>query len=204
LRFNGAVLLVLVACGGGRGGGANLENQLEREVIALNQTVKRLKIEATHCAESGDDTIYSDLKQIFAGSEVEVTNERGATQLVLPISHLFSDPYSLRFREEATMSLDLLATALNLHPNHEVVVEGHTNDKILPSNFVRRYGSHLDLSFQYAAAVMQRLSEDFKVADGRFTVAARGQWAPMASNDVESGQDRNQRVTVRIFRGATP
>lgn len=185
-------------------GGPNLENQLEREVIALNQTVRRLKIDATNCAEGGDDTLYADLKQVFAGGEIKVGTDRGATELIIPISHLFADPYSLRFREEATMSLDLLATALNLHPNHRVTIEGHTNDKILPSNLVRRFGSHLDLSFQYAAAVMQRLSEEFKVDEQRFTVAARGPWAPIASNDVTSGQEQNQRVTVRIFRGATP
>ncbi len=196
-------MLLLTACGGR--GGANLENQLESEVIALNQTVRRLKIEATNCAETGggEDTIYSDLKQIFAGTEVDVSLDRGATMLNIPVDHLFADAYSLRFRDEATMTLDLLATALNLHPKHDVVVEGHTNDKLLPSNLVRRYGSHLDLSFQYAAAVMERLSKDFRVDEARFTVSARGPWAPIASNDVTSGQARNQRVTVKIYRGPT-
>jgi len=195
-------LLVGVACGAGKT--YNLEEQLEREVIALNQTVRKLKVEAANCSDAGADTIYSDLTQIFKGSEVTVARKAGVTIVTLPVSHLFADAYSLRFREEAQMTLDLLSTALKLHPQHEITVEGHTNDKVLPSDLVRRYGSHLDLSFQYAAAVMQRMSDSYQVDDTRFSVAARGQWAPIASNDVTSGQDRNQRVTVRIFRTPEP
>jgi len=194
--------LILVACAGGHS--SNLESQLEREVIALNQTVRKLKVDVANCSDGSSDTIYTDLNQIFKGSEIAVERKGGATQVNLPVSHLFSDAYSLRFREEARMSMDLLATALNLHPNHAILVEGHTNDRILPTNLVRRYGSHLDLSFQYAAAVMQQLSESYQVDENRFTVAARGQWAPVASNDTTSGQDRNQRVMVRIFRTAEP
>jgi flagellar motor protein MotB len=196
------VLIFLTACGAGKI--SNLEDQLEAEVIALNQTVRKLKVEAANCADGGNDTLFSDLTQVYKGSEISVTRKRGVTLVTIPVSHLFADAYSLRFREEAQMSLDLLATALNLHPRHGVIVEGHTNDRILPSNLVRRFGSHLDLSFQYAAAVMQNLSEDYAVDETRFTVAARGKWDPVASNDVTSGQDRNQRVAVHIFRAAEP
>jgi flagellar motor protein MotB len=194
--------IFLAACGAGKI--SNLEDQLEAEVIALNQTVKQLKIEAANCSDGSSDTIYSDLTQIFKGTEIGVTRDRGVTLITIPVSHLFADAYSLRFREEAQMSLDLLATALNLHPRHGIIVEGHTNDRLLPTNLVRRFGSHLDLSFQYAAAVMQQLSEDYDVDENRFTVAARGMWDPVASNDITSGQDRNQRVAVHIFRTPDP
>ena len=169
---------------------------------ALNQIVRDLRHQASTCDESGPpDAIFGDLHQVFAGTETTVEREGIKTVVTLPVSVLFTDAYSLRFREEANMSLDLLATALTLHPNHTVVIEGHTDDASLPSDWVRRYGSHLDLSFQYAAAVMQRLSVDFSVDEGRFTVSARGQWAPIASNDLPNGQARNRRVEVHIQPG---
>ncbi len=180
----------------------HLENQLEKEVQALNQVVRDLRFQAEHCGAAGaPDAIYADLNQVFAGTETIVERQGAITIVTMPVHVLFSDPYSLRFREEANMTLDLLATALKVHPDHRVEIEGHTDDRALPSDWVRRYGSHLDLSFQYAAAVMQRLSVDFKVGEDRFTVAARGQWAPVASNDLPKGQARNRRVEVRITPG---
>lgn len=161
--------------------------------------MRDLRHQAATCSEAGPpDAIYNDLHQVFNNTETTVEREGSTTVVTLPVSVLFTDPYSLRFREEANMALDLLATALKLHPDHVIVLEGHTDDRSLPSDWVRRYGSHLDLSFQYAAAVMQRLSVDFDVDQHRFTVSARGQWAPVATNDLPNGQRRNRRVEVHI------
>jgi len=178
----------------------HLEKQLEREVVALNQVVRDLRHQVANCGQdrSSPDSIFADLHQAFAGTDITVEREGSVTVVALPIGVLFTDPYSLRFREEANLPLDLMATTLQLHPNHRVELQGHTDNALLPRAWVRRYGSHLELSFLYAAAVMQRLSEDYGVGEDRFTVAARGQWAPIASNDVASGQARNRRVELRI------
>lgn len=199
------VVLLLVAGCGARQDPMHLENQLEREVQALNQVVRDLRAQAEGCEALGSpDAIYADLHQVYAGTETTVEREGSVTVVTLPVTVLFTDPYSLRFREEADMVLDLLATALKLHPTQRVQISGHTDDAMLPSDWVRRYGSHLDLSFQYAAAVMQRLSVDFQVPEERFTVSAHGQWAPVASNDLPLGQQRNRRVEVRIGPGPAP
>lgn len=199
------LLWALATACGARQDPLHLENQLEREVQALHQVVRDLRAQAEGCdAVGAPDAIYADLHQVFAGTETTVEREGAVTVVTLPVSVLFTDPYGLRFREEADMVLDLLATALKLHPSHRVQISGHTDDAMLPSDWVRRYGSHLDLSFQYAAAVMQRLSVDYAVPEGRFTVSAHGQWAPVASNDLPLGQQRNRRVEVRISPGAPP
>lgn len=194
-------MLGLLACGP-KQDPQHLERQLELEVMALQAVNRDLRHQAATCSDAGPpDAIYADLHQVFAGTEIAVEREGPITVVTLPVSILFTDPYSLRFREEATMTLDLLATALNLHPDHRIELEGHSDDRILPGDLVRRYGSHLDLSFQYAAAVMQHLTQDFDVPDSRFVVSARGGWAPVASNDLPTGQARNRRVEVRIRPG---
>lgn len=180
--------------------GSGLEGQLEREVVALNQKLRVLEGELATCTHGGSPgPIYAALHQVYAGTEVAVERRGGITVVVIPIAVLFADAYSLRFREESTMSLDLLATALEGHPDQRIVIEGHTDDRMLPAGLVRRFGSHLDLSFQYAAAVMQRLTEEFGVSEDRFTVAGRGRWAPIATNDTVAGQAQNQRVEVHIY-----
>lgn len=180
--------------------GSGLEGQLEKEVVALNQRMRSLEGELATCAHGGTPgPIYANLHQVFAGTDIVVERRGGITVVVVPVGHIFADAYSLRFREESTMSLDLLATALRGHPDHLIVIEGHTDDRMLPAGLVRRFGSHLDLSFQYAAAMMQRLTEDFAVSEDRFAVSGRGRWAPIANNDTQAGQAQNQRVEVHIY-----
>lgn len=180
--------------------GRGLEGQLEREVVALNQRVRSLDGELATCIHGAKPgPIFSALNQVFVGSEVDIGRRGGVTVVTLPVAHLFADPYGLRFREECNHTLDLLSTVLNRYPDLPLLVEGHTDDAMLPGGLVRRFGSHLDLSFQYAAAVMQRLTEEHGVDEHRFTVAGRGPWAPIATNDTSSGQSRNQRVEVHIY-----
>ncbi len=181
----------------------HLARQLEREVQALNQIVRDLREQAETCEEPGRTTaLYADLHQVFSGTEAEVFQVGITTVVRLPVGLLFTDRYELRLREEATMQLDLLATALRLHPNTTVEVVGHTDDGMLPPD-IERMGGLLGLSWRYAEAVARKLTAEFDVDPARFTVSARGPWAPIASNDVPSGQERNRRVEVRIRPGPT-
>lgn len=195
------LLLGLVGCLP-KGDPNHLERQLELEVMALQAVNRDLRHQAETCTDAGPpDAIYGDLHQVFAGTEIAVEREGPVTVVTLPVSVLFTDAYGLRLREEATMTLDLLATALNLHPGHRIELEGHSDDRSLPADAARRYGSHLELSFEYAAAVMDQLTTAFSVPEQRFVVSARGSWAPIASNDLATGQARNRRVEVRILPG---
>lgn len=192
------LLFFLIGCSPKNPG--TLTKQLDAEVVALHQVVRDLKGQVASCGQAtSPDSIYADLHQVFKDTEISVSRQGSVTVVNLPASTLFSNPYNLTFRSESNMTLDLLATAIKLHPEQRVVLEGHTDNAMLPRDWVRRYGSHLELSFLYAAAVMQRLTEEFDVKEQRFTVSARGQWAPIASNDVTSGQHANRRVEVHIM-----
>lgn len=197
-------LVLAVGCGAPRHGdvvtrGRHLERQLESEVVALHQRLRHLEAELQTCDTTGPAPLYAELHQVFSGTEVDVERRGSVVVVSLPVRHLFADPYSLRLREESAMTLDLLATALARHPDTLVRIEGHTDDGMLPTGLVRRYASHLDLSFQYAAAVLQELTGSFGLAEERFAVTARGAWAPVATNDTPAGQARNQRVEVHVL-----
>src|SRR5690606_22878234 len=119
--------------------GRGLEGQLEREVVALQQRVRALEFELAQSVHGGDPgPIYANLHQLFAGTEISVDRRGGITVVTLPVGHLFADPYNLRFRQECQMSLDLLATALKDYPEQPVVVDGHTDDRMLTSSSARR------------------------------------------------------------------
>jgi flagellar motor protein MotB len=194
------LLVSLCLSGCGARSTSRLDHQLESEVQALNQVVRDLRHQVSTCGSgSSPDAIFADLTQLFSGTEIEVTREGAVTIVVLPASVLFSDPYGLRMRQEATMALDFLATSLQVHDKHRVVLVGHTDNRMLPKAWVRAYSSHLELSFEYAAAVMQALSETYEVHQHRFTVSAQGHWGAIASNDTAAGQARNNRVEVHIL-----
>lgn len=179
--------------------GTGLAGQLEREVIALHQRVRQLEAEVASCGTStAPDPLYAELRQVFQGSEVEVGRDGAVTVLTVRASHVFSDVYALTDRAEAKMTLDLLATALKLHPEVEATVIGHTDDRPLPRQWARTYRGSLELSARMAAAFAARLVRDFALPEARLTVAGRGPYAPVESNDVESGRDANQRLEIHL------
>ena len=100
------------------------------EVIALNATNQRLLADCG--SPDRPDPLYQELQGVFAGSEVSVTRSGRETRLVLPVSVVYADPFSMQFRVEATGSLDLLATARPDWPVHLIQDAGHLNCVVKP------------------------------------------------------------------------
>ncbi len=190
------VIVALVGCAPRS---SHLESQLESEVIALSQTVRRLELRAETCDDAvPPDRLFAELTQVFANTEVEVTRVGGGTKLMLPATHLYRDAGDSRVRDEAFMLVDLLGTALAVNPLHQILVVGHTSDRSVPVKGGRSFGSRLDLSAFLAISVAERLIAGFEIAPERVTISARGMWDPVASNDLSAGQDANERVEITL------
>jgi flagellar motor protein MotB len=178
--------------------GTGLEGQLEREVIALSQQKRELEARVAGCAAQPDapDSLYLQLYQVFRGSEVEVTRSGLVTVLTVRVSHLYADPYRFEFRAEADGTLDLLATALALHPDYRVMIVGHVDDRPIPRAHARTFLSTLDLSSRLAHGVAERLVDEFHCDPRLFGIGGRGSFDPEESNDLDSGRDANQRIEL--------
>ena len=175
----------------------DLEAQLESEVIALNQTVRRLQTEVETCTTTmPPDRLYAELTQVFTGTEVEVTRTGRVTRLRVPAAHVFRAPGQSSLRDEAAMTIDLLGTALAVNTEHAVRIVGHTSDRSLPVDGDRPFASHLDQSLHLAAAFTRALLSGADIEAERIEVAGRGSWDPLSSNDLPSGQDRNHRLEI--------
>lgn len=178
--------------------GRGIEGQLEREIIALTEAKKVYQAEAEACMQGGGtNELYPELKQIVVSPDVTVGNKGPVTTVSMPDSHLFG-ANDVSIREEARVTLDLLAQSLKAHPGYSVVIEGHTADLAPPAQ-AREYPSLRDLSYAHAQAVRAALVEQFGVPDEQLTLASRGPYAPIASNDTAAGQARNRRVVVLIY-----
>ena len=175
-----------------------LVNKLDREVIALTQENERLTEALATCATEGRvPLIYTELKQVMATFEVEVKRKGDLTIVVIPGGIVFA-PGSVRLRAEVDPVLDLLSTALNLHPALPIVVIGHTDDEIIQGRLKKQFPTNWELSAARAAAVCTALSSEWGVSPARFTAAGRGEWHPIADNATAEGREANRRVEVVI------
>ena len=175
----------------------DLVTQLDREILALKDRNDTLSERLDNCdAEGHPGEIYPQLVQVFSGTEVEVSHVGVRAVLVIPSEVLFSSG-SVQVREEATMVVDLLATALGLHEDRHVWIISHTDSPTLSSSMRRRYGSHWGLTTAMSASFMSSLV-DMGVAETRFTIAGQGASSPRKSSDTPEGAGRNRRVVVVI------
>lgn len=180
--------------------GSGLVGQLNREVQALQQTVRQLEYEAATCRDpqAGPDPLYQELHQILGNTEIRVERRGRTTIITFPADHLFGvDELSLR--EEATMTLDLMSTALKLHPEYTIEVEGHTDDGGVPMDQRRRFGDPFTFSAARAHALVATLVEEFGLREERFGVIGRGPSRPIASNDTDVGRRTNRRVVMYLY-----
>jgi len=178
--------------------GGGLVGQLNREVTALRQTVAALEYEAATCRDgrAGPDPLYQELHQVLARTEVEVARQGRITEITFPAAHLFGvDELSLR--QEAEMTLDMMATALNLHPNYRVDIEGHTDDRGVPMDLRSRFDNAYVFTAARAWALGARLQRE-GVDPSRISVIGRGSARPIASNDTDAGRRANRRVVIYL------
>lgn len=179
----------------------DLIGQLDREVIALKQKARYLEERLGGCATGGEaGPVYPELVQVFSGGPVQVDRAGGVTRVVLPGDLLFSGG-SVAVREEASFALDLLATALKLHMEMNVLLVGHTDADPPAGSFRKLFPSNWELSYARALAVARALVEEHGVPYTRFTVAGRADLDPVTGNDTPEGRAANRRVVAHLTPG---
>ena len=101
--MSGPRLLLLAALATGLAGcppkvvypdGSGINGQLEREVQALQQTVRMLEYEAATCRDpqAAPDPLYQELHQILSTTEVTVERRGRVTIVTFPAAHLPISP----------------------------------------------------------------------------------------------------------------
>ncbi len=176
---------------------AQLIGQLDREVRALRLQNEALQAEGGAARGGAPSPIYTELVQVFAGSEVTVAREGSDVVVVIPAALLFSG-WGLTLRAESAMTLDLLGTALKLHPELDIEVVGHMDDTLLPSQVRKQVGTIWELGAIRAAAVTRALIDTHGVESQRFFVGSRGAAQPIDTTDTSEGRMRNRRVELRL------
>lgn len=177
--------------------GVGLINQLDREVAACKERSDALEAQVLTCGEGGiSEEIYTQLVQIFSGTEVKIRKVGARTVVEVPGSLLFGAG-STTVRDEAVMVVDMLSTALQLHPDQAVMIVGYTDDLPISGSMKKRFESNWELSAARAASFMRSLSR-MGVPEDRMLIAGRGPMSPVSHNDTPEGREQNRRLLVII------
>ena len=106
-------------------------------------------------------------------------------------SGLLFDFDSDRIKSDAASNLKNLASSLDKYPNSSLLIVGHT-DAVGSDNY------NQSLSEKRAHATAAFLASQ-GVGSTRLQTVGRGETEPVASNDNESGRQKNRRVEVAIY-----
>ena len=88
--------------------------------------------------------------------------------------------------------MSALAGMLKAHPKLDILLVGHTdNQGAMDRNLV--------LSRQRAAAVRDRLTNEFGINPRRIEIAGAGYLVPQTSNATAAGKEANRRVEVVLM-----
>jgi outer membrane protein OmpA-like peptidoglycan-associated protein len=134
------------------------------------------------------DKQAAELAQNIPGATVERVGE--GIQVTFASGLLF-DFDSDHVRADAADNLRNLAASLDQYPNTELVIIGHT-DAMGSDSY-----NH-DLSERRSSAAARYIAAR-GVDRGRIRTIGRGEIEPVATNDSETGRQKNRRVEVAIF-----
>ncbi len=134
------------------------------------------------------DKQAEELDEELANANVERVGE--GIQITFDNAILFDFGKST-LQSQARTDLVDLAASLNKYDNTDVVIYGHT-DSVGSDDF------NMGLSEERAAAAAQYLMSQ-GISRSRITTIGKGETAPVASNDTDSGRALNRRVEIAIF-----
>jgi chemotaxis protein MotB len=143
--------------------------------------------------EAAGAEMNARLAETAQGNQVLTMVDTTGMRVILP-SDLTHRPASVLLADAAKPILLAIAdVASRLLPNHEIRIEGHTDDQPL---FDLPYADNWGLSHARADSVRKFLETEGKLDPARLHVVARSMFDPMADNSAAEGRARNRRVEI--------
>jgi outer membrane protein OmpA-like peptidoglycan-associated protein len=176
-----------------------------RAEIATSQSDQ---IQAVRDRERADASYQAQLEQQLrakgqqlrdaqvASKDAQAGMHQQGENLIVSLSGIFFNTGGAELSENAKQRLDLVAQALQQHPNRNIAIEGYTDNRGSSTK-------NQTLSQERADAVKQYLISKGIEAE-RLDSVGKGESNPIASNDTAQGRADNRRVDIVIRREGQP
>jgi chemotaxis protein MotB len=171
-------------------GNANLtQKQLEAEQQRLWDLRKRLdqqRVAVENLRKKMADALVG-----FNSNELQVFTKNGRVYVSLQETLLFPSGSAV-VNPKGKEALGTLAQVLNVNPDINVVVEGHTDSIPIRG----KYEDNWALSVARSTAIVRLLTDTYKVEPTRVTASGRSKYEPVDANTTAEGRQRNRRTEI--------
>lgn len=127
----------------------------------------------------------------FSTDELTVSTKNGKVYVSLQENLLFPSGSAV-VNPKGKQALGKLTEVLNLNPDINVVIEGHTDSIPMKG----RYTDNWDLSTARANAIVRILTDTYQLSPARVTASGRSKYEPIDSNSTPTGRAKNRRTEI--------
>lgn len=128
-------------------------------------------------------------------TDIEIQVEGSAVFVSISDKLLFKSG-SYELSSAAKKVLGKVATVLKAQPDIQFMVEGHTDNKPIKTQFIN---DNWDLSVLRATAVVRSLQKDFAIEPLRMIAAGKGEYQPVVDNNSDVNRAANRRTRIIIL-----
>ena len=186
----------------------NLENEKQNLVKASRNLDLKLKKEKAVVKEKTkvisdlEDTkkkIEEGLKEQIANQQIKIEDIEGKLKLTFIDKILFNSG-STTINKKGKDILLTFAESIQEDKDHNILVEGHTDNVGVGPALKSKFPSNWELSTSRSSAVVRFLQEDGSIEPERLSAIGFSYFKPVASNDDEEGRSQNRRIEIILTR----
>lgn len=145
-----------------------------------------------------DSKLWTALKQnvkTITGNAADLKMGNGFLYVDVSTKLLFKSGKNT-LTPKANLTLIQIAKLLNANPNVEVMIEGHTDNKLFKSSAKI---DNWDLSVQRATSVVKILQTKYKVNPSRIIAAGRSEYMSTDDNNSTAGRANNRYIRIVLM-----
>lgn len=173
------------------------EDTLQLRQAQLERRGEKIKELKTAIAQL-DKTKYqieTNLQKQIKAQQVKLEEMEGQLRVTFIDKILFSSG-SVWINQEGQDLLSTLADSFKQNKNHNITVEGHTDNVLINPEFRSKFPTNWELSAARSAAVVRYLQDKAGVDPERLAACGYSFYKPVASNLTEVGQQQNRRIEI--------
>jgi chemotaxis protein MotB len=176
----------------------------ENQKVAMRESLKNVPPAYMNTAKTLKDSmnlalqfnLKSSLENIDEDENIAINIEETVVMISISDKMLFNSG-SYRISDKANDILQKIANLINSEESLDVMVEGHTDNKLMKNSAAVR--DNWDLSVLRATAVVKKLQNDYQVAPEQLIAAGRSFYQPLVENDTKDNRATNRRTRIVIL-----
>jgi chemotaxis protein MotB len=175
-----------------------------KEMLKISEA-KRKELEALHEANVKEmermkeayNKLMGELEARVSSGDVTLSKKGDRIYVTLPEKIMF-DSGSAEIKEEGVKVLEQIAEVLNEYEDHDIIVEGHTDNMPIGPSLQKIYPTNWNLAAIRAVNVVRYL-EYLGIDPKRLSAASYGEHHPVADNSTEEGRALNRRIEIVLI-----